>query len=154
VRPGALAGELLQELGREHRRALPQIARVLDVGEGRVDVAAVARMHRPRPGVIPARLSGGNDLVPPPVVVGEDARVEVAEGELHRAGQRGEVEDVRRAVLTGVPERVGEDEPAFRVGVRDLDRLAVRRREDVAGPVGVAAGHVLAGRDDRDDTDR
>ena len=42
VRPGPLAGELLQELGGEHRRALTQVGRVLDVGEGRVDVAAVA----------------------------------------------------------------------------------------------------------------
>ena len=39
---------------------------------------------------------------------------------------------MRRALLARVPERVGEHEAPLGVGVRDLDRLAVRGREDVA----------------------
>ena len=92
--------------------------------------------------------AGGEDLVAPGFVVREDAGVEVAERELHRAGERRQVEHVRRALLPRVPERVGEHEPALGVGVDDLDRLAVGGREDVAGPERVAARHVLRRGDD------
>ena len=145
---GPVARELLQELGREHRAGLAQVGRVLQVGEDGVDVAAVARVHREGPDVVAARLAGGQDLVAPGLVVGEDAGVEVAERDLHRAGQRGQVEHVRGALLPRVPERVGEHEAALGVGVGDLDRLAVGGGDDVAGPVGVAARHVLGGRGD------
>ena len=57
---------------------------------------------------------------------------------------------MRRAFAPRVPERVGEDEPAFRIRVDDLDRLAVRRAEDVAGAERVSAGEVLGGREDGD----
>ena len=50
---------------------------------------------------------------------------------------------MRRALTARVAERVGEDEPALRVGVDHLDRLAVHRSEDVAGPVRAAPCHVL-----------
>ena len=52
---------------------------------------------------------------------------------------------MRRALAADVPERVGEHEPSLGVGVDDLDRLAVRGAEDVAGPERVAAGQVLGG---------
>ena len=61
---------------------------------------------------------------------------------------------MRRALLARVPERVGENEASLGVGVGDLDRLAVRRREDVAGAVRVAAGHVLRRGDDGEHAQR
>ena len=116
-----------QELGREDRRACAQHRRVLHVGERRVDVAAVARVQRQRPGVVAARLAGGDDLVAPLVVVREDARVEVAERELHRAGQRREVErgasrPARRAYQSASASTRRPSASVF----DDLDRLAVR----------------------------
>ena len=145
VRPRPLARELLEELRREHGRALAQRRAVLHVGERGVDVAPVARVQRERPDEVAAALAGGDDPVAPVVVVREEAGVEVAERELHRAGQRREVEDVRRALAPRVPERVGEHEAALGVGVDDLDRLPVRGAQDVAGAERVAAGQVLGG---------
>src|SRR3954451_25413844 len=96
-------------------------------------------MQRERPRVIAAGLGGGENVIAPGVVVREQAGVEVAERDLHRARQRGEVEDVRGTFSARVPECVGEDEAALRVGVRGLDRLSVSRAQDVAGTEGVAA---------------
>ena len=57
-----------------------------------------------------------------------------------RARERGEVDDRDRIVLgLRVMERVGEHDAALGVGIEHLDRLARRRGDDVAGPIGVAA---------------
>src|SRR5207244_12471463 len=90
-----------------------------------------------------AAVAGVDARGPPLVVVGEAAAVEVAERELHRAGERGQGEHVRRSLPPRVPERVGEDEPPLGVRVDDLDRLAVRGVEDVAGAERIAARQVL-----------
>ena len=68
------------------------------------------------------------------------------------AGERREIDD-RRGVqsLARVGDGVGEDDAAFGVGVHDLDVLAVVGRDDVAGPIGVAAGHVFGAGDEADD---
>ena len=59
-------------------------------------------------------------------------------------GQGREVDHrLRLEAVLRVPERIGEHEPAFGVGIDDLDGLAGHRRDDVAGPIGVAVGHVL-----------
>ncbi len=50
-----------------------------------------------------------------------------------------------------VPERVGQNEAPFRVGVDDFDRLAGHRLENVARANGAAARHVL---DQTDHADR
>ena len=52
-----------------------------------------------------------------------------------------------------VPEHVGQHEPAFGVGVDDLDGLAGHRGDDVAGTLRIAVGHVLDEADDADDVD-
>ena len=52
-----------------------------------------------------------------------------------------------------VPERVGQHEPAFGIGVDDLDGLARHRGDDVAGTLGVAVGHVFDQADDADGVD-
>ena len=110
-------------------------------------------MQGKRPGVVAARTRGGEDVVAPRVVVREQARVEVAERDLHRARQRCEVEHVRRTFSACVPEGVGEHEPPLCVRVRDLDRLAVCGAQDVAGAERLAADEILRGRDDGEDAD-
>ena len=154
MRPRPVARELAQELGRVDRDALAADGVVLEVGEVGLDELAEARVHRPRPGVVAARLAGRDDLVAPGVVVREHACVEIAHRAAHRTGERGQVDDVRGALLARVDERVGEHEPALGVGVRDLDRLAVRGRENVAGAEAAAAHDVLGRGDDRQDADR
>ena len=56
--------------------------------------------------------------------------------------------------LDGPAERVGEHQPALGIGVGDLDRRAVVRREHVAGPERRAADHVLRERGEAGDPDR
>ena len=79
----------------------------------------------------------------------ERAGHEVPERAGHRAGQRRDIDDVRRAEPLGVGHRVTEDQPALRVGVRDVDLLAVQRGHDVARAGRVRTGHVLDRRRDR-----
>ena len=78
------------------------------------DVPAVAAVQRQRPEVVAgSRSPAVDDLVAPVVVVRVDAGVEVAQRQHHRAGQRRDVDQMRRALLARVPERVGEHEPAL-----------------------------------------
>ena len=88
------------------------------------------------------------------VVVGEQSGVLMAERDDDRAGERREIDhEARLVVLAWYDERVGEHEPAFGVGVDDLDRLAGHRGEDVARPDGVAVRHVLDQADHADGVD-
>src|SRR5690606_14312821 len=50
-----------------------------------------------------------------------------------------------------IPERVGEDETAFRISVENLDRLARHRRDDISRTLGVAVDHVFDHAEDTDD---
>ena len=70
---------------------------------------------------------------------------DVAQRDHAGAGQRGDVDDAARLESLGVGQRIGQNQPAFGIGVQDLDRLAGHRRHDVAGTRRVAAGHVLHG---------
>ena len=67
----------------------------------------------------------------------------------HRAGERREVDEPLGALGDGVAEAVGQHQPSLGVGVVDLDRLAVGRRDDVPGLDRAAARQVLGGAHDR-----
>ena len=69
---------------------------------------------------------------------------------MHGAGQRRDVDEMRRAELLRVPERIAEDQPAFGVGVDDFHGLAAGAANDVARPRRAAARHVLGRRNDAD----
>ena len=107
----------LQELGGEHRAALAQLGGVLHVGEVGVDVAAVARVEREA-----ARRGRRSSLRRASICAAqassfaEPAGVQVAERDRHGAGQRGEVDDVRRACSIA------------RSAARRRERACLRRR--------------------------
>ena len=134
VRPRPLAGELLAGTRRRAPgRAWPQVGRVLHVGEdasrrsgGSAGASGTATRGRrsPRRPRRSRRATRRRSRRRPRR--GRRARRSIAPVSVARSS------DVRRALLARVPERVGEHEPALGVGVRDLDRLAVRGREDVA----------------------
>ncbi len=72
-----------------------------------------------------------------------------------QAPVRVEYSTIASGVLARRPgERVGQDHPAFGVGVGDLDRLAVGAADDVPGTVGGAVRHVLGERQVGAQTDR
>ena len=80
----------------------------------------------------PARSAAARTCAIHDVVGAHQPRDLVAERDDTRAGERGEVDDRVGLVLGRERQRVGEDQPAFGVGVQDLDRLAVAHREHVA----------------------
>ena len=77
-------------------------------------IPAIRVVQRPDPDVVAARLPGSAHLLGPGIVVPEGARIVVAHGQDHGPRQRGEVEQVRGARLTRVPEGVGEDQTGLR----------------------------------------
>ena len=153
VRPRPLAREALEERRGEDRIAEALAGRVAHVGDGGLEHPAIARVQRPRPGQVAGRVAGVDDRVAPRVVVGEHAPVEVAHARSDRAGQRREVDDAGRASRARVKEGVGEDEPALRIRVGDLDGEAGGRPDHVGRPDRVRAEQVLAGREDPQDRD-
>src|SRR5690606_25162742 len=61
--------------------------------------------------------------------------------------------NLRFEAILGVPERVGEHEAAFGVGVDHLDGLPGHRLHDVAGTLCGGRGHVLDQTDHADGVD-
>ena len=98
-----------------------------------LDHLRVLGVQRHAPDELARALAGGEDLVRPGVVVGEQARVGAAERDDHRAGQRRQVDQPLGAEVDRVGEAVGQHEPALGVGVVDLDRHAGLGAHDVAG---------------------
>src|SRR4051794_17313638 len=144
VGPLQAAGEPLEEGGGRDRIAVGAPGRVLQVGDLRLEQLVVAGMLRPRPREVADRDAGVDDRVAPLVVVAEDAGEEVSHPGPHRARERREVDELRRAQAPRVPEGVGQDQAALGVGVRDLDGQARRGLDDVRRPDGVGPDHVLA----------
>src|SRR3954451_6851479 len=144
VGPLQAAGEPLEEGGGRDRIAVGAPGRVLQVGDLRLEQLVVAGMLRPRPREVADRDAGVDDRVAPLVVVAEDAGEEVAHPGPHRARERREVDELRRAQAPREPEGVGEDQAALGVGVRDLHGQPRRGLDDVRRPDRVGTDHVLA----------
>jgi len=85
------------------------------------------------------------------LVVAHESRRVIAQRDDAGACERGEIDDLVYLSAGGEGERVGEQEPALRIGVRDFHRLAAEPAYDVARPHRVPAGHVLGGRSDAED---
>ena len=83
------------------------------------------------------------------LVVGVERRQVGAERDPRGAGQRREIEQELGRLLVGERQRVGEDQPPFRVGVADLDREPLAADDHVARPHRRAGDRVLDDRDDR-----
>ena len=146
---GVGVGELLQEHGGGDGAA-PAPADVRHVGEGALEVLLVvvverhaATSSRPRPGRHPARAPAARrrcrtapTLTWPSATTMAPVRVAASTRWVQPR-------------LARVGEGVGQDQPAFGVGVEHLDGLARERRHDVAGPLRAAAGHVLDGGNQR-----
>ena len=137
---------------RRGRRAGVAAAAVLDVGDLALDLASCARPRaasarrarrssRPRAAprsISPSSLPNKPDAHLPSATT--QAPVSVARS----------IDRVGLVLRLRVVQRVGEHDAALGVGVQHLDRLARRRGDDVARPVGGAARHVLGGADHAD----
>ena len=150
--PGHVAGEVLQEQrGRDRAGAAGVVLRVGD--RRRQGVLVVALERHP-----PQRLARGLAGVVHPggqgLVVGEERADPLAERDLDRTGERGDVDqDGRVELVDGVGHRVREHQPTLGVGVEHLGRPAAVLGEHVAGTQGVAADRVLGGGDEPGDAE-
>src|SRR6266851_1420548 len=143
MRPRRLADEALQHL-RRRDRAAPPSAGVLHVREFRVDHLVVFGPERHAPHPLAGLLAGLAQPLREAVLIGEQTGIFLTERDDDRAGQRGEIDHEFRLVFgVDVVEHVGEHQPAFRIGIDDLDGLARHRLDDVAGPLRLAVRHVL-----------
>ena len=67
-----------------------------------------------------------------------DSRQFRAQRHARGAGERRQVDQQLGLFAIGFGERIGEHQPAFGVGVADLDRESLARTQDVARPEGAA----------------
>ena len=78
------------------------------------------------------------------LLVGAEQRRQLGtQGDARGARQRREVDDQVGPIAVGCAKRIAQHQPALGVRVADLDRQSLARRENVAGPVSVAADGVL-----------
>ena len=87
----------------------------------------------------PAVSAAASTLCCKRLVVAEEARAHLAQRDDDRAGQRRRIHHRREAQLHRLGERVGQHQPPLGVGVEDLDGLAVRGAQDIAGTIRRAA---------------
>ena len=87
-------------------------------------------------------------------VIAHGARVMMPECNDARTGQCRNIDDGGGIEAPRVVKRVTEDEPAFRIGVENLDCHAGSARGDVARFDGPAAGHVFDRGNESDDAHR
>ena len=140
MRPRRLVDEALQQL-RGGDRAAVAAAGVLHVGELRIDHLVVFGPERHAPHPLAGLLAGLRQPLGELVVVGEQAGIFLPERDDDRAGQRREIDhEFRLEALVDVVQHVGQHEPAFGVGVDDLDGLPRHGVDDVARPLRLAVG--------------
>src|SRR4051812_22067599 len=149
----AVRDEVLEEQPRRQHPAVA-LADVGDVGDLGVERLAQLLGQRHRPGLLAGSCRGRDDLRPQVVVVAHDGVDVSAEGDELCTGERRDVDDVVGVLLARADHRVGQDQPAFGVGVEHLDRLAAAHGENVRRADGLPARHVLRHRRPPDDVDR
>src|SRR5262252_5759652 len=118
VRPVVFARE-----AREEARRCDGAARATaDVGEVReiaLQLLLVILPDRQPPGAIPGFVAGRYELARERILVGEQARADVAQGDDAGSRERGDIDDGLRLETLGVGESVAQDQPSFGVGVQD-----------------------------------
>src|SRR5581483_6390282 len=135
--------ESLQKLRCRDAAGVTPFADVLDVRRLAVDLAVISLAERHTPERLLYRLAGSREPGRKLVVVAEHPGILMTERHHDGARERREIDhELRLETILAVPERVGQNEPAFRIRVEHLDRLPGKAVHDVARPLRVAAGHV------------
>ena len=130
---------------RRRDRARLRPADILHVGDLGFDqpVIGIAQRHPPHRLAFlrgPACVSRSDKFV----VVAEQPGMLGAERDQDRARQRREIDhEFRLEARLRVPERIGQHEAAFGIGVQDFDGLARHGLDDVVRALRLAVGHVL-----------
>src|SRR5262249_24339085 len=133
---GNATDEFAQEEGGANGAA-PAIARVLEIGRVALELVLDVFEEWEPPHLLARRLDGGAEIVSGRLVRGIPTGTGVAKRDDAGPRQRRIVDDEIGLEPTGIGKCVGEDQATFRVGVDDLDTLAVERSPDVARTIGI-----------------
>ena len=128
---GTCAGVALQELGRGDG-ATGAAAHIAHVREVALQRFVVFLVQRQAPGRVGGAVTGALQFGCQFVAGAEQARSVVAQRDHAGPGQRGDVDHRRGLEALGIGQRVAQDQPAFGVGVQDLDGLAGQAGDHVA----------------------
>ena len=134
---------LQEERGVDRPAVAP--ARVLEIGDGALDELLHVGRQRHSPDGLPRGLRRIEDLSCKCIIVAEESGDPRPERDHDRPGERRQIDDGRGLLLDRPREHVRQYQPAFGVGVEDLDGEAVLARDHVAGLVRRSRRHVLAG---------
>src|SRR5687768_13634679 len=132
--PFGLVDEFLDEHRAHNGAGLASRADVLNVRDVRLDLFAVFLAHRELPETFACLLAESDDPVDELLIVAHHARILIAEGDNHRTGQGCHVNNRSSALFLGISDSISQNKTSFRVGVEDLDSLAVGSGDDIAGP--------------------
>ena len=150
--PVVLLGEARQEGGGRDGagRTAPYVGHV---GKRALQLFLILVEQRQAPGAIAGLLGGVEQLVGQGVVVRQQTRGVVTQGDDAGAGQGRHVDHGFGIVAIHIGEGIAQHQATLGVGVEHLDGLAGHGGEDVTRAIGVAARHVLAARQHADDVD-
>ena len=148
MRPRQASHELLEEQGSGDGARVGVIAHVLQVGDLRIELAAIAALQRQLPEALVGAFSRGNNLIDQRLIVAEDGRHLRAECSKRGASQGCDVDNrVWIVAFAGEHQRIGHHQSAFGIGVLDFDRLAAvdgqaRRPSSWRYPEGILSVHI------------
>jgi hypothetical protein len=145
VSPFCFIDKFLDKDGSHNSSGFHSRPNVLDVRDVGFYSLAVFFSERKLPVIFADILADIADLVDEFLIVAHDACVVVAESDDDRAGERRHIYDAGCAKLFGVGDRVGENKTAFGIRIKNFDRFAVHRLDDIARPRGSAVGHIFNG---------
>ena len=150
VGPVVLCGVAGQEAGCGDTACGPA-ADVGHVGEVGLELFLVIVPKRHGPGAVPGFVSRRDQFARKAFIVGVKPAGHMSECDHAGAGECGDVHDGCGLKAFRVGQRVAKYQPAFGIGVEDLDGLPREARHHIAGFGCRAAGHILTGRYHADD---
>src|SRR5262249_1975178 len=143
--PFCFVDKLLDKDGTDDRTGFSSRTDVLDVSDVGFDLLAVILADRKLPEILAGLFSAVDDLVDEELIIAHNACVDIAESDHHTACERGHIDDSWRTVLLGISDGVSKDQATLRIGIQDLNCLAIARLYDVTRPRSFAIRHVLDG---------
>ena len=142
MRPAETFGETREEAAGGDRAGI-FAADIGDIGVTGFELALVVVPQRQAPGAIERRLARGDELIGERIVLAHQAGRVFAECDDAGAGQGRGIDDHLRFILLHISQCIAEDQTPFGVGIEHLDRLSRHRRDHIAGPLCIAAGHIF-----------
>src|SRR6516164_3825512 len=144
VRPPDIVNKALDKLSAENAPGGTTTAYIFYIGRVAVDLAIVTLVERQPPDFFIDSFTCFDQLIGEFVIVREQAGIVVAQGDNNCASQSRQIDHQPGLVtILAIPQCIRQHEPAFGVGIQDLDCLARHRGDNVAWPLRRAGRHIF-----------